>query len=76
MLKRHIMSEFSFQRGWGQVTVGQAKEVKAEIMKKLGITTNSNWLQRLKGRVEPKVSEAKAIETVFHQYKIFEIWGE
>ncbi|MPL74376.1 hypothetical protein SDC9_20248 [bioreactor metagenome] len=70
------MSEFSFQKGWGQVTIGQADAVKAEIMKKLGITSNSNWLQRLKGRVEPKVSEAKAIETVFKRYGIRDIWGE
>lgn len=70
------MSEFSFQKGWGQVTVGQSKEVKAEIMKKLGITSNSNWLQRLKGKVEPRVSEAKAIETVFKKYRITDIWGE
>lgn len=70
------MSEFSFQKGWGKVTVSQAKEVRAEIMSKLGITSNSNWLQRLKGRVEPKVSEAKAIEDVFKKNGITEIWGE
>lgn len=69
------MSEFSFQKGWGQVTVGQAKEVKAEIMLKLGIKANSNWLQRLKGNVEPKISEAYAIESVFKKYGIKDIWG-
>jgi len=70
------MSEFSFQKGWEQVTIGQAKEVKAEIMMKLGITTNSNWLQRLKGNVEPKISEAHNIESVFNKYGITDIWGE
>lgn len=70
------MSEFSFQKGWGQVTVGQAKEVKEEIMKKLGIKANSNWLQRLKGNVEPRISEAQAIESVFKKYGITDIWGE
>ncbi len=70
------MSEFSFQKGWGQVTVGQAKQVKEEIMKKLGIKANSNWLQRLKGNVEPRISEAQAIESVFKKYGITDIWGE
>lgn len=70
------MSEFSFQKGWGQVTVGQAKQVKEEIMKKLNIKANSNWLQRLKGNVEPRISEAQAIESVFKKYGITDIWGE
>ena len=42
----------------------------------LGITTNVAWLNRLNGKVEPKVSEAKAIEETFAKYGIKEVWGE
>ena len=50
--------------------------VKHEIMITLGITTNVAWLNRLNGKVEPKVSEAKAIEETFAKYGIKEVWGE
>lgn len=50
--------------------------VKSEVMSALGITTNVAWLNRLNGKVEPKVSEAKAIEETFAKYGIKEVWGE
>ncbi len=69
------MSDFSFQLGFSQVKQRDAKEVKKKIMLALDITTRSSWAIRLNGVVEPKVSEAKAIEEIFAEYGINEVWG-
>ena len=45
-------------------------------MDALGLTTKVAFYNRLNGDVEPKVSEAKAIEDIFNNYGITEIWGE
>lgn len=67
--------QFSFLKGWGQVTQNDSKQVKTEIMTALKINTRAGWGQRLRGDVEPRVSEAKAIEVIFAKYKITEVWG-
>ena len=41
----------------------------------LNITTRAAWGKRLKGDVEPKISEARAVESVFAEYGIKEVWG-
>ena len=67
--------QFSFNKGWLQVKTGDAPEVKRRLMAALNITTRVAWNKRLKGEVEPKVSEAKAIQEVFADYQITEVWG-
>lgn len=67
---------FSFQLGWSQVKNGDLHNVRNEIMSVLGITTRGNFLRRLRGEVDPKVSEVNAIESVFKKYGINKIWGE
>lgn len=62
------MEVFSFKKGFSQVMQKDISNVKHEIMITLGITTNVAWLNRLNGKVEPKVSEAKAIEETFAKY--------
>ena len=70
-------TEFSFWKGWSQVRLKDQTEVKEKIMSALGLVTSSRmtWCSRRNGKVEPKVSEAKAIEDVFHEYGIKEVWG-
>ncbi|WP_449303194.1 hypothetical protein [Porphyromonas endodontalis] len=69
------MNEYGFRRGYSQVRQKDAKKVMEQIKKTLGITTNVSWNARLNGKVEPKMSEAKAIEKVFAEYGITEVWG-
>ncbi len=69
------MNEYGFRRGYSQVRQKDAKKVMEQIKKALGITTNVSWNARLNGKVEPKMSEAKAIEEVFAEYGITEVWG-
>lgn len=70
-----VNPEFSFLKGWNKVLQKDAKEVREKLMCALCITTNPGFLLRLRGRVEPKVSEAAAIEAVFAEYGITDIWG-
>jgi predicted transcriptional regulator len=51
------------------------KEVRQKIMKALGIKHRASWIARLNGTIEPRVSEAKAIEEIFAEYGITDIWG-
>lgn len=69
------MNEYSFELGFSQVKRKDVAEVKSRIMAALGISTRSSWLARLNGTVEPKISEAKAIEEIFSDYDIEEVWG-
>lgn len=69
------MNEFSFHKGWSQVRQGDAAAVRSKLMAALNITTRMAFLDRLNGKVEPKVSEAKAIEEIFAEYGIKQVWG-
>lgn len=69
------MNEFSFKLGFSQVKQKDVKEVRERIMEALGLTTRASWYARLNGGVEPKVSEARAIEEVFTKYGITKVWG-
>lgn len=70
------MNNFSFQKGWSQVKNKDTVNVRKEIMKALNIKSKSTFYDRLKGIIEPKVSEAKAIEAIFSDHGIKEVWGE
>ena len=70
------MSEFSFKRGYAQIKNKDVREVKCKIMAALNIKTRTAWAARLNGDVEPKVSEAKAIEDIFKEYQVKNIWGD
>jgi hypothetical protein len=69
------MNEFSFQKGWLQVKQGDASAVRSKLMVALNITTRMAFLDRLNGKVEPRVTEHCAIEEIFAEYGITEIWG-
>lgn len=71
MSKEH----FSFNKGWAQVKNGDIPRCREELMAALNVKTRAAFLNRMKGEVEPKISEAKAIEDVFAKYGIKEVWG-
>lgn len=73
--KGRDMNEFAFKAGFSQVKRKDANEVRERIMQALGLTTRASWYSRLNGSVEPKVSEARAIEEVFAKYGITKVWG-
>lgn len=70
-----MSTNFSFQKGWSQIQNKDLKAVKEEIMTALNIKARVNWYSRLNGKVEPRVSEAHAIEGIFAKYDVTDIWG-
>ena len=69
------MNEFSFQKGWSQIKQCDVREVRTKLMTALNVTTRMAFLDRLNGKVEPKITEHRAIEDIFNEYGITEIWG-
>ena len=66
---------WGFIKGLKQLRVGEVDEVKAEIMAALHITTNVSYINRKTGKIEPKISEARAIEEIFAKRGISDVWG-
>jgi len=67
--------EFGFERGWSQLKLKDYKTVKRKIMHALNLNNELSFRQRRSGVIEPKISEAKAIEEIFAEYGITDIWG-
>lgn len=77
--KRKIVpgrEKYAFLRGFNQVPVAYASKVRDEILRVLKLNNRVSWYQRLYGNIEPKMTEAKAIEKVFFKYGITEVWGD
>lgn len=70
-----MMENFSFKKGYQQIQQKDAKEVRQRIMSALNLTSRRSWGLRLNGHIEPKVSEAQIIESIFNDYDIYDIWG-
>lgn len=70
-----VREEFAFRKGWSQLKLRDTKECRERIMKALNITTKVGFCQRMRGGVEPKVSQARALEEIFKSYGITDIWG-
>ena len=71
-----MSKSFSFKRGWDQVPVSLAKEVRAQLMEVCGVRYPSSFYYRLKGKCEPTFSEGLEVERIFKKYGITDIWGE
>lgn len=67
---------FSFRKGYRQLTLEQTPLFRDNIMKALSLSRES-FYRRLRGEVEPKVTEAAKIIKIFKEYNITEnIWGD
>jgi len=73
MANRH--NKNSFQKGIGQVKKDDFLQVKQAIMEVTGITSKASWYNRLHGRIIPNKVEAEAIEKIFLDHGITDVWG-
>lgn len=71
------MNNFSFRKGFEQVRRKDVKEVKEKLAKAIGIKLNNrmSWSNWLNGKIEPRITQKEAIEKVFAEYEITEVWG-
>lgn len=66
-----------FNAGFVQLQVKDVKEATAELWEAIGINNRNSFSQYKNGEIEPKASQAVAIELVFKKYGITEnIWGK
>lgn len=70
------MSNYSFKKGFGQVQQKDLPAVRTKLMEALGVNTRMSLSKYMRGLTEPKISQVRAVEGVFHQYGITDIWGE
>ncbi len=63
-----------FQKGYNQLTLKDKSEVTIKLWEALGIKNRNTFFLYRTGKIEPKVSQAMAVEEVFGQYGIIEIW--
>lgn len=65
-----------FRSGLNQVKVGDYKEVVEELKKALGINNRNSFYAYRDGAIEPKVTQAEAVEGVFNRFGVTkDIWG-
>ena len=65
-----------FRSGLNQVKVGDYKEVVEELKKALGINNRNSFYAYRYGAIEPKVTQAEAVEGVFNRFGVTKnIWG-
>lgn len=69
------IKKYPFKKGYAQLTREGANAVKLDVMDAFGISSNQFYI-RMRGEVEPKVSEAATIERIFHKRGVTNIWGE
>ncbi len=65
-----------FKKAYQQLTLAQETEAREKLWAALGITTRVSFNNYLNGKIEPKASQAEAIEKVFSEYGITNIWEE
>lgn len=76
MIKAMIYKE-GFRAGFQQLRQMDVEGATLELWEAIGINNRESFRYYLDGRIEPKASQAVAIELVFAKYGITEnIWGK
>lgn len=68
------MKKIGFLKGLGQVKEKDSANIRTELMTALGVSSRMSLSNYSRGLIEPKVSQALAVEQVFNKYGITEIW--
>jgi hypothetical protein len=68
------MKIYGFKKGWVQANDKQKKSLMKGLMKIYGVTTVQAVYARIRGEVEPKVSEAEETAKLFARHGITEIY--
>jgi len=67
-------NKYSFKKGWLQVTKGDAKKIRAQLMVALKVYSRTSFGDRVNGKVIPDYEEVKAIKLIFSSHGITDIW--
>jgi hypothetical protein len=71
------LKNYSFERGMDQVTKGRIKEVTAKLYEAFELKSTSRYAFscRLKGSTIPRIDQYHAVEKIFREEGIVDIWG-
>lgn len=73
---RQKSKQQGFRSGLNQVKMGDYKTVVEELKKALGINNRNSFYAYRDGAIEPKVTQAEAVEGVFNRFGVTKnIWG-
>jgi len=77
-MTKRTQNKHSFKKGYGMIPYRDIRKAREDLKGVLGITSRSQWYQRLSGKIIPDVEEKEAIEKVFIKYRVkkSDIWGE
>lgn len=65
-----------FMKGLNQLRVGDYKDAVKDIKAALGINNRNSYYNYRDGKIEPKATQAEAVEGVFNKYGVTtNIWG-
>ena len=67
--------QFAFVRGMNRVPAMNVVQCKNEICSAMGWNNRTSYYKHLYGEIEPRVSEAQAIEQIFAKYGVTDVWG-
>ena len=70
------MATYAFKKGWNQIPHSKISEARGRIKEALGISSDPQFYQRLKGCPEPTISEYVSLQEIFNDYGVTDIWGE
>ncbi|MDR2009913.1 MAG: hypothetical protein LBQ22_05480 [Bacteroidales bacterium] len=67
--------KLGFSGGFSQLQLKDISKAQAELYEALGVNNRTSFTQYKNGKIEPKASQAEAVEKVFEKYGITEnIW--
>lgn len=75
-MEQQQVKTFAFKKGYGQLQHKDLPAARLELMEALGVVNRMSLSNYMRGLVEPKVSQAEAVEAVFAKYGITEVWGD
>ncbi|MDR3188093.1 MAG: hypothetical protein LBT94_02780 [Prevotellaceae bacterium] len=65
-----------FQKGVGRIKEKDKKKFYKDVCEVFGVKTRTSYYRYVRGLIEPKISEAEALEKVFKKYGVTtNIWG-
>jgi len=65
----------AFFRGWNKLPMGKVDEVQTKIMAALSVNSRAQFWRHLNGQTRHSKAECDAIENIFREAGVTDIWG-
>lgn len=65
----------AFLRGWNKLPFGSVETVQGKIMDALSVNSRTQFWRHLNGQTRHSKAECEAIEKIFSEAGVIDIWG-